>query len=266
MRPWFRLATVLAALWGGAALAQTTLPKPGTVFRDCPQCPDMVVVPPGSFTMGELGHSRETPLHTVTFAKPFAIGVTTVTFDEWDACSADAGCGGSRPNDGGWGRGRHPVVDITWDDAHSYTLWLSRKTGKAYRLPSEAEWEYAARAGTKTAFWWGDSMMPGMANCKGCGNPYDGHGTMPVASFKPNPFGLYDMAGNVTQWVEDHWHSDYDGAPLDGSVWQGGDPKRVVMRSGSWYNYPSVSYAAYRNGDTPRVRNEKIGFRVAVSP
>lgn len=259
------LAVLTATLFLSPAMAQTA-PKPGTVFRDCPQCPEMVVVPAGSFVMGESGHTRETPTHTVTFAKPFAIGVYTVTFDEWDACAQDGGCGGTRPNDGGWGRGRRPVVNVSWDNAKSYVLWLSRKTGKTYRLPSEAEWEYAARAGTKTWFWWGDDVKRGAANCDGCGSQFDNRQTAPVGSFMPNQFGLYDTAGNVTQWVEDPWHSDYTGAPTDGRVWtDNGDPRRVLMRSGSWFNNPLRSHAGYRNGDSPAVHNAKIGFRVALS-
>ena len=215
--------------------------------------------------MGEQGHSRETPLHNVTIAKPFAIGRYTVTFEEFDACTADGGCGGAHPSDAGWGRGRRPVVNVTWDDATRYAMWLSHKTGKPYRLPSEAEWEYAARAGTQTWFWWGNTVVPGAANCEACWSAVYNRQTAPVGSFKPNPFGLYDTAGNVTQWVQDHWHANYDGAPTDGSVWQNGDPRRVVMRSGSWYNWPDLSHSGYRNGDSPLVHNAKIGFRVALS-
>jgi formylglycine-generating enzyme required for sulfatase activity len=265
MKRWIGLLVLLGCLWASAALAQMA-PKPGDVFQDCPLCPKMVVVPAGSFSMGEQWHSRETPVHVVTFTKPFAIGVTTVTFDEWDACAADGGCAGLRPDDFGWGRGRRPVVGVSWNDAQRYTAWLSHKTGKSYRLPSEAEWEYTARAGTRTFFWWGDTIQKNAANCDGCGSPFDNRQTAPVASFKPNPFGLFDTAGNVTQWVADPWHSDYDGAPTDGSVWQDGDPRRMTMRSGSWFNKPDLSHAGYRNADRPALSNAKIGFRVAVSP
>jgi len=264
MKRWIGLTVVLGGLWGFAAAAETA-PTPGAVFRDCLHCPEMVVVPAGSFTMGELGHTRETPLHTVTFSKPFAIGAYTVTFDEWDACAADGGCGGKRPDDGGWGRGRRPVINVTWDDAMGYAAWLSHKTGKKYRLPSEAEWEYAARAGARTYFWWGDIMLPGAADCDGCGSSFDDSKTAPVGSFKPNPFGLYDTVGNVTEWVEDQWHSNYEGAPSDGSAWVG-DPKRVTMRGGSWFNGPARSHAGFRNGDRAAVSNSKIGFRIALLP
>ena len=259
------LLAMIVGLLFTPALAQP-VPAPGTAFHDCQQCPEMIVVPAGSFTMGETGHSRETPLHQVTFAKSFAIGIYTVTFEQWDACAADAGCSSARPGDYGWGGARRPVVDVTWNAAKSYVLWLSRKTGKPYRLPSEAEWEYAARGGTTTLFWWGDDVRSNMANCDGCGSSFDNRQTAPVGSFKPNPFGLYDTAGNVTQWVEDPWHSNYEGAPTDGSVWsQGGDPRRMVMRSGSWFNNPRLSHSGYRNGDAPAVHNSKIGFRVALS-
>lgn len=238
----------------------------GTVYRDCPSCPEMVVIGPGSFTMGEVGHTRRTPLHKVTIGYSFAVGRYDVTFDEWDACVADGGCSGYRPDDHGWGRGRRPVINVSWDDAQGYAAWLAKKTGKHYRLISEAEWEYVARAGTTTTFWWGNDIGRGNANCSGCGSKWDKVQTSPVGSFKPNAFGVYDTAGNVTQWVEDRWNSTYDGAPQDGSAWETGDQLRRVMRSGSWYNYVTFQTSSYRNGNSPRVRNPKLGFRVAVTP
>jgi formylglycine-generating enzyme required for sulfatase activity len=239
--------------------------SPGTVFRDCQQCPEMVVIRPGTFSMGEQGHTREMPMHQVTIGYLFAAGRFDVTFDEWDACAADGGCGMYRPNDNGWGRGRRPVINVAWDDARSYAAWLSRKTGKPYRLISEAEFEYAARAGTTTYFWWGNDAGVGNANCDGCGNPFDRRQTSVVGSFKPNAFGLYDTSGNVTKWVEDTWNYTYDGAPGDGGAWETADPIRRVMRSGSWYNPPAASHSAFRNGDSPRVKSPKIGFRIAVT-
>lgn len=261
MRTLFRLTALLASFWAGAAAAQTAAGS-GTVFTDCPQCPQMVVIPPGSFQMGEIGHSRETPVHTVTIAKPFAMSVNLITFDDFDACVADGGCGLTRLDDNGWGRGRRPAINVTWDQAASYAVWLSRKTGKSYRLPSEAEWEYGARAGTTTAFWFGDSVPPSAANCDGCGSQFDNKQTSPVGTFKPNAFGLYDMVGNLTEWVADPWHDNYDDAPADGSVWDSGSTKRMTMRGGSWFNPPARNHAAFRNGDSPRVHNAKIGFRV----
>jgi formylglycine-generating enzyme required for sulfatase activity len=255
-------AVLLAGLWAGPGSAQQP-GAPGSVFRDCADCPEMVVIGPGSFNMGEAGYSRETPVHPVSIGHAFAIGKYDVTFDEWDACVAAGGCGGLRPGDDGWGRGRRPVINVTWDDAQSYVAWLSRRTGQQYRLPSESEYEYAMRGGTSTAFWWGDSIGRGNANCEGCGSPWDNRQTAPVGSFKPNPFGVYDAIGNITRWVQDLWHANYAGAPTDGSAWETGDPVRRVMRGGSWFNGPARQHAAFRNGDSPRVRNAKIGFRIA---
>ncbi|MGA3002574.1 MAG: formylglycine-generating enzyme family protein [Acetobacteraceae bacterium] len=264
-----RFALVLAAVvLGGLGFSQAdaqTQKAAGSLFKDCSQCPDMVVISPGSFIMGEDGRTREMPRHTVTVGYSFAVSRFDVTFDEWDACVADGGCGMYRPADAGWGRGRRPVVNVSWDDIQSYLAWISKKTGKRYRLPSEAEWEYVARAGTTTAFWWGNDVGNGNANCDHCGSAWDDKQTSPVASFRPNAFGVYDTAGNVTQWVEDRWNANYNGAPQDGSAWEAGDPLRRVMRSGSWYNGPAAQHSAFRNGDSPRVRNVKIGFRIAVT-
>lgn len=245
------------------AMAQSVL-RPGALFRSCPGCPEMVVLPRGSFTMGEPGFGRRTPLHKVTIAYTFAVGRYDVTFEEWDACLADGGCGGYRPPDLGWGRGRRPVINVSWGNAQQYVAWLRRKTGRQYRLLSEAEFEYVARAGSATAFWWGDDVGEGHANCRHCGSQWSGEQTSPVGSFKPNAFGVYDTAGEVTEWVEDRWNATYE-APTDGRAWETGDQRRRVMRSGSWYNGPDFQHSSYRNADAPRVRNPKLGFRVAVT-
>jgi len=255
---------LLGGLWSMPAASQPA-PQAGATIRDCAQCPEMVVVGPGKFAMGEDGHRREEPIHPVAIARFFAVGKYDVTFEEWDACAADGSCGGYRPYDAGWGRGRRPVINVSWDDAHSYVAWLSRKTGKPYRLLSEAEWEYVARAGTNSTFWVGETLGTGNANCDGCGSQWDDKLTAPVGSFKPNAFGVYDTIGNVTEWVEDRWNSNYSGAPTDGSAWTTGDPRRVVMRGGSWFNTESLQHSAYRNGDAPIIRNAKIGFRVALT-
>ena len=213
-------------------LADPPPPKPGEVFRDCPSCPEMVVVPAGAFRMGspasEAGRSDdEGPRHRVTL-RSFALGVTEVTFDEWDACVRGGGCGGRRPDDEGWGRGARPVINVSWEDARAYVRWLSRETGKSYRLPSEAEWEYAARAGTATPFHTGATISTDQAN-------YADRRTTLVGAFAPNAFGLYDVHGNVWEWVEDCWHDSYRGAPSDGTAWTaGGDCSRRVLRGGSW--------------------------------
>ena len=243
---------------------------PEDVFRDCPLCPEMVVVPAGAFTMGSPASEvprdgDEGPQHPVTIPRPFAVGRNEVTFVEWDACAADGGCGGYRPDDQGWGRGDRPAIYVSWDDAKSYAAWLSRKTGKAYRLLSEAEWEYAARAGTTTRYWWGDAIGRNLANCRGCESPWDGKQTAPVGSFLVNGFGLHDMLGNVWEWVEDCWHGSYEGAPSDGSAWtSGGSCARRVLRGGSW-NFIGEWYvrSAYRNRSYTVNRYINAGFRLA---
>ena len=182
----------------------------------------MIVIPAGSFTMGspesETGRrAREGPQHEVTIAKPFAVSKFEVTWDDWDACVKYGDC--ENISDSGFGRGTRPVINVSWDDAQQYAAWLSMMTDRPYRLLTEAEWEYAARAGSTTAYFWGDEIGEGNANCGGCGSQWDKRQTSPVDSFKPNAFGLHDMAGNVWQWVQDCYHGDYNGAPTNGSAW-----------------------------------------------
>ena len=239
--------------------------KPGSEFSECVTgCPTMVVVPAGKFMMGspsgEQGrYGNEGPQHPVTIAKPFAVGETEVTFAEWDACVAAGACAATT---GSWGRGKQPAINVSWDDAKEYVAWLSRITGKEYRLLTEAEWEYAARAGTTTAYSWGDEIGEGNANCDGCGSQWDNEQTAPVGSFKPNAFGLYDMNGNVFEWVEDIWHDDYKGAPTDGTAWlQGGNANIRFVRGGSWYSLPRDLRAASRIGHSADYRSDFIGFR-----
>ena len=241
---------------------------PGTAFRDCPECPEMVVVPAGSFLMGSPSHEAgrdddEGPRHRVTIARPFAVGKYEVTFAEWDACVADGGCGGDRPDDEGWGRGRRPVVNVSWDDAKAYVRWLNRKTGKQYRLPSEAEWEYAARAGTTTRYNWGDDIGRNRANCDGCGSRWDRKQTAPAGSFPANVFGLHDVHGNVWEWVEDCRNVNYQGAPSDGSARMSGDCSSRVLRGGSWFNEPRYLRSALRGRGRTGNRSYGLGFRVA---
>ena len=213
--------------------------RPGRAFRDCLDCPEMVVVPAGSLMMGsppgEEGRSSdESPRHRVTIARPFAVGKYEVTFAEWDACVSAGGCGGHRPGDLDWGRGSRPVINVNWKDAKAYVRWLSDKTGKQYRLMSEAEWEYAARGGTTTRYSWGDDIGRNRANCEGCGSRWDDKLTAPVGSFPANVFSLHDMHGNVWEWVEDCWNGNYRGAPSDGNAWMDGDCDIRVLRGGSW--------------------------------
>jgi formylglycine-generating enzyme required for sulfatase activity len=226
----------------------------------------MVVIPAGSFMMGspENNYSNESPRHPVTIAKPFAVAKYELTFDEWDTCVTYGDC--PRAGDRGWGRGRMPVIYVSWDDARSYVGWLSRVTGKSYRLVTEAEYEYAARAGMQTAYPWGDDIKlngKAMANCSACGGEWDRRQTAPVGSFEPNGFGLYDMVGNVLSWVEDCYHPNYNNAPMDGSAWTAGDCPTRVIRSGSWYNPPRVLRSASRNDEPSNERSNFLGFRVA---
>ena len=242
--------------------------KPKDSFRECAKdCPEMVVVPAGEFTMGsppnEKGRHnsegpREGPQHTVVVAKAFAVSKYELTFDDWDACVAYGGCD-PRVSDSGYGRGRQPVINVTWDDAKRYVAWLSRMTGKPYRLLSEAEWEYAARAGTQTAYSWGDEIGKNNANCNGCGSQWDKRQPAPVGSFTPNAFGLYDLHGNVWEWVEDCVHHDYNGAPRDGSAWTAG---RRVFRGGGWVSFPEGLRAARRDRFTSVSRVTYLGFRL----
>ncbi len=241
--------------------------RPGSDFKECVNgCPVMIVIPPGKFIMGSPENEpdrdgNEGPLHAVTMAKPFAVSKFEVTFEEWDACVAAAAC--PRAPDR-WGRGEMPVINVSWSDAKQYVAWLSQLTGKEYRLLTEAEWEYAARGGANTRYSWGDEVGLGNANCNGCGSRWDLQQTAPVGSFGPNGFGLYDMQGNVWEWVEDRWHETYDGAPIDGSSWlSGGDPNFRVVRGGSWRNESELVRAAVRKNRHIKVRFDTLGFRVA---
>jgi CRISPR-associated protein Cas7/Csd2 subtype I-C len=235
-------------------------------FRECAaDCPEMIVVTAGEFMMGSPDTEKdrekdEGPQRKVTIAKPFAVARFNVTFAEWDACADHGGCE-PRVGDQGWGRGRRPVINVSWDDARRYVEWLSRLTGRSYRLLTESEWEYAARAGTKTAYYWGDDIGKGNANCMGCSSEWERQ-TSPVGSFKPNAFSLYDMAGNVWQWVQDCYHVGYAGAPDDGSAWTEGDCNRRVLRGGSWGYSPQGLRSAIRFRNTAANRDSVIGFRV----
>ena len=269
----------LANLSGsGLRPANASGPRPevGTTFRDCTGCPEMVVVPAGSYRMGSPADETdrdpdEGPVHSVTIGDPFAVGRYEVTFAEWDACHADGGCS-RRPDDQGWGRGDRPVVDVSWRDAEEYVRWLSARTGRWYRLLSESEWEYVARAGSETRYWWGDEVGHGRANCDGCGSSWDARQTAPVGSFSPNAFGLHDVHGNVWEWVQDCWNDSYDGAPDDGSAWESsGYCGWRGVRGGSWQSgtVPRYVRAANRGWNLvhrPTFRNvAAVGFRVARS-
>jgi formylglycine-generating enzyme required for sulfatase activity len=223
------------------------------IFRDCPECPEMVVLPVGESI--RLASGRD-----VTISAPYAVGKFEVTFDEWDACASQGGCK-HRPDDRGWGRGRQPVMHVSWDDAQAYVAWLSRKTDKAYRLLSEAEWEYAAQARTGREA--KVSPAAGEANCRGCSSRWDGKQTAPVGSFPADRFGLHDMLGNVWEWTADCWNDSHAGAPPDGSARLSGNCSRRVIRGGSWNSNSEQSRSANRNWNSAIDRLDLIGFRVA---
>jgi len=241
--------------------------KPKDSFRECTNRPDMVVVPAGTFTMGSPSTDKdravdEGPQHRVTIARQFAVGKFAVTFDDWDACVAAGGCHTYKPDDEGWGRGSRPAINVPWAAIGAYVEWLSLKTGKAYRLLTEAEWEYSARAGSTTAYYWGSNIGTGNATCNGCGSQWDNKQTAPVGSFPANEFGLYDMAGNVWEWVEDCYHDKYGGAPADSSVWTTGDCSYRVVRGGSWESGPKALRTSARERYATDYWKRTMGFRV----
>jgi formylglycine-generating enzyme required for sulfatase activity len=211
----------------------------------------------------ETGHtSAEAPQHMVTIAKRFAVSKFDVTFDEWDICADNGDCAQGL-SDSGWGRGNRPAINVTWDDAQRYVAWLSKMTGQVYRLLSEAEYEYAARAGAQTAYPWGDDIGQNNSNCRGCGSQWDNIETAPVGSFAPNGFGLYDIVGNVWQWTEDCMHTNYDDAPSDGSAWiENGVCNVRIFRGGAWGVPPNQLRSGVRGGQTSDLRNSGLGFRV----
>jgi len=221
--------------------------------------PEMVSIPGGTFAMGSEDDPSEKLMHRVTI-KPFAISKFPITVREWNACVAARSCTYVPA-----GKDDAPVANLSWADAQQFVEWLSKVTQRSFRLPSEAEWEYAARGGTRTKFWWGDQLQADMANCKGCNQPYDASQPLKVGSFKPNPFGLYDMGGNIHQWVADCWHKNYQGAPADGSPRVDNDCLTHVMRSGSWKNDPSYVRPSSRDQYDTGVRYPTHGFRVAHS-
>jgi formylglycine-generating enzyme required for sulfatase activity len=291
------------------ANAQTTVPEVGSVFRDCPDCPEMVVIPAGKFLMGSSPEeanrdieaspssdtssmrkvvAKEQPQHEVKMGMPFALAKYPITKNEFAVFVKETGY---TPSPGcvlyalqyhvspeadwrlpGFAQtDRDPVVCVNWQDAKAYIEWLNRKSmspvnsanDAPYRLPSEAEWEYAARAGTRTARWWGDSIGRKNANCARCGSRWDQRQTAPVGSFPPNPFGLYDILGNVTQWTEDCWNESYTEAPTDGAPWIKGNCQRRLARGGDFAGFPPVIRSATRFGLIAESRVNLGGFRIA---
>ena len=289
------IALLAALAWLGTARAKEHEERE---FQECRECPVMIGIPSGTFLMGspaqESGrYDSEGPQHEVTI-KAFALGKFDVTSREFQtflketgyrpaSCNPILNMGWGSPEGGHAGspyRGdlpRWPAVCLDWRDAERYIDWLNdrvgakrpavaRATGR-YRLPTEAEWEYAARGGTKTARWWGDAIGTGNANCNGCGSQWDNRLFADVDSFAPNPFGLYGMLGNAWQWTADCWHPNYAGAPLDGSAWTEPNCGKHVIRGGSWHNLPVFVRSAARVG-SDRDGGESdysglAGFRVA---
>ena len=236
--------------------------KSGDTFHDCADCPEMVVIPHGSFEMGDLsggGLERESPVHTVIISKPLAVGKFEISFAEWDLCVDAGGCS-YRPDDLNWGRGKRAIGDVSWNDVKEYTVWLSCITEANYRLPSEAEWEYIARAGTRTNYPWGEEIGSGNALCLHCGGSFPQ--ANPVGQFKANKFGIFDTVGSVAEWVEDCLNNSYKGAPTDGSVWAEGNCYFRITRGGGWYGQAKFLTSSYRNYKTVDAREDIRGFRV----
>ena len=249
-----------------AQTATSTLPptQPGRMFRDTMRAgmgPLMVVIPAGRFMMGCVSGRecmrRELPVHEVEIERPFAMSVYEVTFEDYDRFTYAA-----RADDWGYGRGGRPVINVSWTSAERYVRWLSDQTGHLYRLPSEAEWEYAARAGSATMYSWGDDIGWNRANCRGCGSQWDRKQTAPVGLFAPNRFGLYDMHGNVREFVQDCYNTSYDEAPADGSAWLAGDCSARVARGGAFFQGPNYSRAASRWVVGKNEESFTYGFRV----
>jgi formylglycine-generating enzyme required for sulfatase activity len=241
----------------------------GKVFKDeiIPGVfgPNMITIPTGTFEMGDLdrnGDDNELPVHQVTIKHSFALSQKEVTFAEYDLFALSTGR--PLPSDEGWGRGERPVINISWNDANSYAYWIRQQTNQPYRLPSEAEWEYAARSGNQTLYWWGNEVGTNNAACDDCGSAFDGKKTAPTGSFTANAFGLHDMNGNVYEWVSDCYNDNYDQAPKDGSSWNVGLCNYRVMRGGSWYDIPRLIRSASRYRHPPNASRNTWGFRLAL--
>jgi formylglycine-generating enzyme required for sulfatase activity len=248
------------------------VPEALVQFSDCVECPQMVVVPAGEFTMGSPSRERyrgPEAQHRVLIDYPFAVSKYEVTFNEWEACVTDGGCGDFPLFDEGWGRDDRPIINVSWEDAQIYVEWLSKKTGARYRLLSEAEWEYAARAGTTTAFHFGETLSGEQANIDGSPvfgeppSPVNRQMTRPVGQFSANAFGLHDMHGNVWEWVEDCWNDEYTGAPTDGGAWLTGSCGGRVLRGGSWREYLGDARSAARVASDSDDLSYTDGIRIA---
>jgi formylglycine-generating enzyme required for sulfatase activity len=233
-------------------------------FQDCPTCPWMVRIPAGSLMMGQGARDAEAmPAHRVEL-RAFSLGQTPVTVAEWKACMAAGGC--SFLPRMRVATDRTPLHNVSWEDTAQYLAWLSRTTGHVYRLPSEAEWEYAARAGTTTRYWWGDVVGVALANCADCGGTQDAHGPLPVDALRPNPFGLLDMLGGVAQWTADCWFPNYAGAPNDSTPRETKNCSKRVLRGGGFREGQNQITVAARGNYDASVRYLLNGLRVARDP
>lgn len=231
-------------------------------ITDCQACPVLIAIPAGSFTMGSnVSDPSEKPAHTVTVATPFAIGKYEVTVAQWNACADANAC--ARASQASNPSPASPVRDVSWDDAQVYVKWLATTSGKPYRLPTEAEWEYAARAGTGTRYWWGEQMSVGKANCKDCGPPWRADTPGKAGSFAANPWGLYDVNGSVWEWVSDCWHNSFKDAPSDAKAWEAPNCSVRVIRGGSWREGAAYMVSSSRFKYDASVRHAQNGFRVA---
>jgi formylglycine-generating enzyme required for sulfatase activity len=251
----------------------------GQVFQECADCPQMVVIPAGVTTIGSAPNEpgrrpEEGPQQEVRFAAPFAVGRYEISYAEWDACVAAGGCNNWRPGDYSWGRGGQPVIFVSWNDSRDFVAWLTKATGQPYRLLSESEWEYVARACRDSScrsrpFWFGQTITPELANYNSAysyaGSPKASprRRTLPVDAAPPNPFGVYHIVGNVRQWVADCWNPTLQGLPLDGRPRMTGDCESHVVRGGSWSDEPVDLRASARSWDDTKTRNPNIGLRVA---
>ena len=260
------------------AAAPVAASTPNKLIRDCADTPEMVLIPSGAFKMGDTlgnGYDYERPVHTVS-VKGFFLGRYEVTVRQWNTCVAEGGCSHeTRTMDTDE---THPIANVSWDEAMQFTVWLSRKTHKSYRLPSEAEWEYAARAGSEDQYTWGNMEAaiclhanifdisgrranPTWGWSVGCDDGFEK--AAPVGSFPPNAWGLYDMIGNVWEWVADCWHVNYDGAPTDGSAWMSESCPKHVNRGAGWGNHARTARIPSRDADVHGAHSDGLGFRVA---
>jgi formylglycine-generating enzyme required for sulfatase activity len=230
--------------------------------KDCPACPTLISLPAGSFTMGSNSSDpSEKPAHQVTIGAPFAIGKYEVTAQQWNSCVDAGACQKVALA----ANANAPIRDVSWDDAQQYLKWLGSTSGKPFRLPTEAEWEYAARGGTATRYWWGEQMAAGKANCKDCGQPWTSEGPANVGSFAANPYGLHDTSGSVWEWVSDCWHNSFKDAPADGRSWDQPNCSVRVIRGASWREGAPYMVASTRFKYDASVRHSQNGFRVARS-